>query len=98
MDRHMTLITWMLVDMSEKNKQILLAWSRLALVLLEMLLANQICVFFNHQYLLNGLKHDFDFMHVDKHEWKEQKEPINFGKTCFAMAENAFGQSDLRIL
>lgn len=58
----------MLVDMSEKNKQILLAWSRLALVLLEMLLANQICVFFNHQYLLNGLKHDFDFMHVDKHE------------------------------
>ena len=32
-----------------------------------MLLANQITIFFNCQYLIT----DFDFLHVDRHEWKK---------------------------
>ena len=32
------------------------------------LLANEISVFFNHQYFTNRLISDFDFWHVDKHE------------------------------
>lgn len=38
----------------------------------KMLSANQIWVLFNCHYLLNGLTSEFDFLHVDRHEWKEQ--------------------------
>ena len=34
--------------------------------------ANEISVFFNHQYLVNRLISDFDFWHINTHEWKEQ--------------------------
>ena len=37
-------------------------------VLPKMLLANQISVFFNCQYLINGLTSDSDFLHVVRHE------------------------------
>ena len=30
--------------------------------------ANEISVFFNHQYFINRLISDFDFRHIDKHE------------------------------
>ena len=33
----------------------------------KMLLANQITIFFNCQYLIT----DFYFLHVDRHEWKK---------------------------
>ena len=39
--------------------------------------ANEISVFFNNQYLINGLTSDFDFWNVDRHEWKEQGLLIN---------------------
>ena len=61
-------------------------------------LTNQTCVFSNHQYLLNELKYDFDFLHADEHERKEQTEPINFGEECLGMAENTLGLSDLTII
>ena len=32
------------------------------------LLANEISVFFNHQYFTDRLISDFDFWHVDRHE------------------------------
>ena len=32
----------------------------------------EISVFFNHQYFIEWLVSDFDFWHVDRHEWKEQ--------------------------
>ena len=35
---------------------------------------------------------DIHFLHVDKHEWKDQTELINFGELCLGMAENAFCQ------
>ena len=34
----------------------------------KMLLANQILVLFNRQYLINGLASDSEFLHVDRHE------------------------------
>ena len=34
--------------------------------------ANEISVFFNRQYFTNKLISDFDFWHVDRHEWKKQ--------------------------
>ena len=50
------------------------------------LLANEISVFFNCQYFTNRLISDFDFWHVDRHEWKEQSlltgflRKLSFGK------------------
>ena len=35
---------------------------------LKMLSVNQISLFFNCQYLINGLTSDSDFLHIDKHE------------------------------
>ena len=32
------------------------------------LLAHEISVFFNHQYITKRLRSDFDFWHVDRHE------------------------------
>ena len=34
--------------------------------------ANEISVFFNRQYFTNRLISNFDFWHVDRHEWKKQ--------------------------
>ena len=48
--------------------------------------ANEISVFFNHQYFTNRLISDFDFWHVDRHEWKKQGwltgflKKVSFGK------------------
>ena len=36
--------------------------------------------FFNHQYFISRLISDFDFWHVDKHEWKEQGLVTGFPK------------------
>ena len=45
-----------------------------------MLSANQISVFFDRQYLVNGLTSDPDFFHVDTHEWTGQGLLIFRGK------------------
>ena len=37
-------------------------------------------VFFNRQYSTNRLKSDFDFWHVDRHEWKKQGSVKSFLK------------------
>lgn len=59
----------------------------------EMLSANRISVFFNHQYLLNGLTCDFDFfIYIDRHESKEQIDPISLEQTCLGMPENVLGK------
>ena len=42
--------------------------------------ANEISVFFNHQYFTNRLISDFDFWHVDRHEWKKQGSLAGFLK------------------
>ena len=42
--------------------------------------ANEISVFFNRQYFTNRLISDFDFWHVDRHEWKKQGSIISFLK------------------
>ena len=42
--------------------------------------ANEISVFFNRQYFTNRLISDFDFWHVDWHEWKKQGSLAGFLK------------------
>ena len=39
--------------------------------------ANQIAGFFDYPYLYKGLMYAFVFLHVDRHWWNEQSEPIN---------------------
>ena len=48
-----------------------------------MLSANQISVFFNRRYPVNGLKSDPDFLHVDRHEWTRQGLVMVFQKKFF---------------
>ena len=50
--------------------------------------ANEISVFFDRQYFLNGLISEFDFWNVNKHEWKEQGLLTGFLKKFL------FGQKD----
>ena len=38
----------------------------------KMLLANEMSLFFNRQYVMDGLTWDFDFLNIDGHEWKEK--------------------------
>ena len=45
----------------------------------KLLSTNEISMFFNRQYFINRLISDFDFWHVDRHEWKEQQVLL----TCF---------------
>ena len=42
--------------------------------------ANEISVFLNCQYFTNRLISDFDFWHVDRHEWKKQGSLTGFLK------------------
>ena len=37
-----------------------------------MLLANEMSLFFNRQYVMDGLIWDFDFLNIDGHKWKEK--------------------------
>ena len=56
--------------------------------------ANEISVLFNCQYFTNKLISDFDFWHVDRHEWKEQcsltgfLKKISFGQMYHFRPEN----------
>ena len=38
----------------------------------QVIVKNEISVFFNRQYFTNRLISDDDFWHVDRHEWKKQ--------------------------
>ena len=63
--------------------QKLFARENLILKLLpKILLANEMSLFFNHEYLMNGLTWDFDFLKLDGYEWKEQM--------CHSELENGF--------
>ena len=42
--------------------------------------ANEISVFFNRQYFTNRWISDFDFWHIDRHEWKKQGSLTSFLK------------------
>ena len=54
------------------------------------LLANEISVFFNHQYFFNRSSSDFDIWHVDRHEWKEQGLLTGFLKEILIVANKPF--------
>ena len=54
------------------------------------LLANEISVFFNHQYFFNRSSSDFDIWHVDRHEWKEQGLLTGFLKKILIVANKPF--------
>ena len=58
-------------------------WSIHASACLKMLSPNQIWVLINHQYLLNGLTRDSNFLNVGRHEWKEQTESISLKQVSF---------------
>ena len=62
------------------------------------LLANEISVFFNRQYFTNRLISDFDFWHVDWHEWKKQGSLTRFLKKILIWANGPFWAQKLRIL
>ena len=49
-------------------------------ILQKLLSANQISVFFNCQYLINGVTSDCDFLDRDRHEWSQQRLLIGFVK------------------
>ena len=53
--------------------------------------ANQMSIFFNCQYLVNGLISDADFLLVDRHEWTQQALLMGFLK------KNCFGANSLKI-
>ena len=46
----------------------------------KMVSTNQIPIFFNCQYLVNGLTSDSDFLHVDRHECMQQGLLMSFLK------------------
>ena len=48
--------------------------------------ANEISVFFNHQYFTIRLISDFDFWHVHRHEWKKQGSLTGF------LEKSSFGE------
>ena len=54
------------------------------------LLANEISVFFNHQYFFNRSSSDFDIWHVDRHEWKEQGLLTGFLKKILVVANKPY--------
>ena len=55
------------------------------------LFINEISVFFNHQYFTNRLISDFDFWHVDRHEWKKQGSLTGFLKKFLFWEMSLFG-------
>ena len=61
------------------------------------LLTSEISVFFNRQYFTNRLISDFDFWHVDRHEWKKQGSLTGFQKK-FSFGEMGYFWPTLRIL
>ena len=46
--------------------------------------------FFNQQYFTNRLIFDFDFWHVDSHEWKKQGSLIGFLKKILIWGNGPF--------
>ena len=59
--------------------------------------ANEISIFFNHQYFTNRLISHFDFWHVDRHEWKKQL--INrFSEKILIWGNGPFWAQKLHIL
>ena len=59
------------------------------------LLANEISVFFNHQYFTNRVISDFDFWHVDRHEWKKQGTLTDFLKKILNWENGPFWDQKL---
>ena len=56
----------------------------------NMLSANQISVVFNHQYLINGLTSDSDFLYVDRREWTRQDLLKIFPKKISSRADRPY--------
>ena len=56
---------------------------------------NKIRVFFDFKYRLTWVVSTLDFVGIDKHQWKEQVEPVNLEWTC---PQCFFSHSDLSIL
>ena len=52
--------------------------------------ANEISVFFNCEYFTNRLISDFDFWHVDRHEWKKQGSLTGFLKKILILGNGSF--------
>ena len=61
----------------------------------KMLSANQIAGIFDHLYILKGLIPHFDFLHADRHPWKEEAECNTLGWACPGMPDFACGASGL---
>ena len=57
----------------------------------KMLSTNQISVFFDRQYLVNGLTSDSTFLHVDRHEWMRLGLLIGFLEKLFLRQTGNFG-------
>ena len=60
-------------------------------VMAKMLSTNQISVFFDRQYLVNGLTSDSTFLHVDRHEWMRLGLLIGFLEKLFLRQTGNFG-------
>ena len=60
--------------------------------------ANGILVFFNRQYFTDTLISDFDFLHVERHEWKKQGSLTGFLKKVIIWENGPFRAQKLRIL
>ena len=58
----------------------------------------EISVFFNCQYFINRLISDFDFWHVDRHEWKKQGSLTGFLKKILIWGNGPFWAQKLHIL
>ena len=56
----------------------------------------QYSVFFNRQYFINRLISDFDFWHVDRHEWKKQGSLTSFLKKFSFGEMGHFGPKNIR--
>ena len=64
----------------------------------QVIVKNEISVFFNRQYFTNRLISDIDFWHVDRHEWKTQGSLTGFLKKTLIWANEPFWTQKLRIL
>ena len=53
------------------------------------LLANEIAGIFDHLYHLKYLMSHFDFLHADRHPWKEEVECVTLGWSCPDMPDFA---------
>ena len=66
-------------------------WKFLRFINILRKLRNEISVFFNRQYFTNRLISDFNFWHVDRHEWKKQGSSTGFLKKFSFWEMSHFG-------